>query len=222
MGAGRSKLAPYRRPPVISAADLLSVTPALTVVIVKVRREHGGHSKVEWGATRRSTTNRQGPRIGNYEIVAGIGSGSTGAVYRARDIKLDREVALKVLRESVAADPDRIARFRREARLLARLNHPGIAGIFAVEQHALVMELVDGPTLQQCISQGPIPIIQALPMIRQMIEALEHAHQKGIIHRDLKPANIKLTAEGRVKLLDFGLANITSLSIYGARTGSPQ
>src|SRR5215470_10480110 len=133
-----------------------------------------------------------------------------GIVYRARDLKLQRDVALKALPKAVALDPDRIARFRREATVLASLNHPNIAAIHGFEDsgdvHALVLELVEGPTLADRIAQGPIPLDEALPIARQIAEALEAAHEQGIIHRDLKPANIKITPEGTVKVLDFGLA----------------
>src|SRR4051812_25463530 len=124
-----------------------------------------------------------------------------GAVYRATDSKLNREVAIKVLPDSFAADPERLARFTREAQLLAQLNHPNIAAIYGVEDRALVLELVEGPNLTCPMSED-----QALPLIHQLISALEYAHEKGIVHRDLKPANIKVTPEGNLKLLDFGLA----------------
>src|SRR5262245_3217965 len=133
-----------------------------------------------------------------------------GEVYRARDTKLDREVAIKILPEAVAVDAERVARFRREAKVLASLNHPNIAIIHGLEQagdiHALVMELVSGEDLSQRIARGAIPIDEALPIARQIAEALEAAHEQGIIHRDLKPANIKQRPDGTVKVLDFGLA----------------
>ena len=135
-----------------------------------------------------------------------------GEVYRARDTKLNRDVALKVLPEPFALDPDRLARFTREAQLLATLNHPNIAAIYGLEEsngaQALVLELVDGPTLADQIAHGPIPLEEALTIARQIAEALEAAHEKGIIHRDLKPANIKITRNGVVKVLDFGLAKV--------------
>ena len=133
-----------------------------------------------------------------------------GAVYRATDTKLNRDVAIKILPDAFASDRDRLARFTREAHLLASLNHPNIAAIHGVEDRALILELVEGSTLDDCIKQGPIPIDQALPLIRQLIDALEYAHEKGIIHRDLKPANIKVTPEGLLKVLDFGLAKALS------------
>jgi serine/threonine-protein kinase len=148
----------------------------------------------------------QGTRLGAYEILPLIGAGGMGEVYRARDTRLNREVALKVLPELFAADPDRLARFKREAQLLASLNHPNIAAIYGFEENALAMELVDGPTLADRITQGAIPLDEALPIARQIAEALESAHEHGIIHRDLKPANIKVRSDGTVKVLDFGLA----------------
>src|SRR5262245_50037352 len=151
-----------------------------------------------------------GSRLGAYELIEVIGAGGMGVVYRARDLKLQRDVALKVLPEAVALDPDRIARFRREATVLAALNHPNIGAIYGLEDsgdvHALVLELVDGPTLADRIAQGPIPVDEALPISEQIAEALEAAHEQGIIHRDLKPANIKVRPDGTVKVLDFGLA----------------
>ncbi len=151
-----------------------------------------------------------GSRLGPYEILAPLGAGGMGEVWRARDAKLGRDVAVKVLPQQVASDPERLARFEREAKLLGSLNHPNIATIFGVEDsadtHALVMELVEGPTLQDQIAQGPIPIEEALPIALEIAEGLEFAHDRGVIHRDLKPANIKRTPQGRVKILDFGLA----------------
>ena len=144
--------------------------------------------------------------IAHYRIVSKLGEGGMGAVYRATDTKLNREVAIKVLPDSFAADPDRLARFSREAQVLASLNHPNIAAIYGVEERALVLELVEGPTLAGRIAQGPIPPSEALPLIHQLIDALEYAHEKGVVHRDLKPANVKITPDGRVKVLDFGLA----------------
>ena len=133
-----------------------------------------------------------------------------GEVYRARDTKLNRDVALKVLPAAFANDAQRMARFQREAQVLASLNHPNIASIYGLEEsggvRALVMELVEGPTLAERVAQGAIPLDEALPIAKQIAEALEAAHEKGIIHRDLKPANVKITPEGMVKALDFGLA----------------
>jgi Tol biopolymer transport system component/predicted Ser/Thr protein kinase len=144
--------------------------------------------------------------IAHYRMIAKIGEGGMGEVYRALDTKLGREVAIKIIPETFARDADRMMRFAREARVLASLNHPHIAAIYGVEERALVMELVEGPTLAERIAQGPIPVEEALPIARQIADALEYAHEKGVVHRDLKPANIKLTADGQAKVLDFGLA----------------
>lgn len=151
-----------------------------------------------------------GTKFGPYEISGTIGAGGMGEVYRARDTRLGRDVALKVLPEAFARDAERMARLRREAQVLASLNHPNIAAIYGFEDsratHALVMELVEGSTLADCIAQNAIPLDEALPIARQIAEALEYAHERGIIHRDLKPSNVKLTTEGNAKILDFGLA----------------
>jgi len=151
-----------------------------------------------------------GTRIGSYEILAAIGAGGMGEVYRARDAKLGRDVAFKVLPEAFARDAERMARFQREAKVLASLNHPNIAAIYGFEDsgsvHALVMELAEGPTLADRIAAGPIPVDEALRIARQIADALEYAHERGIVHRDLKPANIKISRDDAVKILDFGLA----------------
>jgi hypothetical protein len=151
-----------------------------------------------------------GTRLGPFEIVSALGAGGMGEVYRARDARLDRDVAIKILPEAFAADPERVARFQREAKVLASLNHPNIAIIHGLEHaegaHALVMELVEGEDLAQRIARGAIPIDEALPIAKQIAEALEAAHEQGIMHRDLKPANIKVRPDGTVKVLDFGLA----------------
>jgi serine/threonine protein kinase len=151
-----------------------------------------------------------GTRLGPYEIVSALGAGGMGEVYRARDARLDRDVAIKILPETFAADPERVIRFQREAKVLASLNHPNIAIIHGLEQaggaHALVMELVEGEDLAQRIARGAIPVDEALPIAKQIAEALEAAHEQGILHRDLKPANIKVRPDGTVKVLDFGLA----------------
>jgi Tol biopolymer transport system component/tRNA A-37 threonylcarbamoyl transferase component Bud32 len=166
-----------------------------------------------------------GMRFGSFEILSPLGAGGMGEVYRARDTRLDRHVAIKVLLDSFARDPERLARFEREAKLLASLNHPHIAQIYGIEEgggtKALVIELVDGPTLADRIAQGPVPLDEALPIARQIAEALEAAHEQGIIHRDLKPANIKIRSDGSVKVLDFGLAKLAepaASSGSGART----
>jgi serine/threonine protein kinase len=151
-----------------------------------------------------------GARLGPYEILSPLGAGGMGEVYRARDTNLKRDVALKILPDSFADDPDRLARFEREAEVLASLNHPNIAHIHGLEAssgvRALVMELVEGEDLSQRIARGAIPLDEALPIAKQIADGLEYAHERGIIHRDLKPANVKLTADGNVKVLDFGLA----------------
>jgi len=170
-----------------------------------------------------------GTRIGSYEITSQLGAGGMGEVYRATDTNLKRQVALKVLPEALAADAERLARFQREAEVLASLNHPGIAAIYGLErapstgpgqaaQTALVMELVEGPTLADRIAQGAIPVDEALGIARQIAEALEAAHEQGIVHRDLKPANVKVRADGTVKVLDFGLAK--ALDPAGAQASS--
>jgi Tol biopolymer transport system component len=151
-----------------------------------------------------------GKTLGSYHVLDKLGEGGMGEVYRARDAKLGREIALKVLPDSFAGDPDRLARFHREAQVLAALNHPNIAQIYGFEDtgatHALVMELVDGPTLADRIEQGPVPLAEALAIAKQIATALEAAHEQGIVHRDLKPANVKVRPDGTVKVLDFGLA----------------
>jgi Tol biopolymer transport system component len=165
-----------------------------------------------------------GGRLGPYEVTALIGEGGMGQVYRATDTNLDRQVAVKVLPDAFAADPERVVRFEREARTLAALNHPNIAQIFGLERadgvRALVMELVEGPTLADRIARGTIQIDEALAIAKQIAEALEAAHEQGIIHRDLKPANVKLRPDGAVKVLDFGLAKLVETSAVGAAEGS--
>ena len=151
-----------------------------------------------------------GNRLGSYEITGKLGEGGMGEVWRVRDTKLGREAAIKVLPPGFAADTDRVARFRREAQILASLGHPGIAAIYGLEEGegtlALAMELVPGEDLAERLKRGPLPLDEALAVARQIAEALEEAHEKGIVHRDLKPANVRLTPEGKVKVLDFGLA----------------
>jgi Tol biopolymer transport system component len=157
-----------------------------------------------------------GEAIAHYQITAKLGEGGMGEVYRAIDTKLGRDVAIKVLPDAFANDPDRLQRFQREAQVLASLNHPNIAQIYGLEEsdktRCIVMELVEGQTLQERLKRGPIPLDEALPIAKQIAEALEAAHEKGIVHRDLKPANIKLTPDGAIKVLDFGLARISETS----------
>jgi Tol biopolymer transport system component/predicted Ser/Thr protein kinase len=170
------------------------------------------------------TLRTMGPQqtIAHYRVTAKLGEGGMGEVWRATDTKLHREVAIKVLPGALARDGEHMARFRREAQVLASLNHPNIASIYGVEEHALVMELVDGPTLAERITQGPIPLDDALPIASQIAEAMEYAHERGVIHRDLKPANIKVTPQGRVKVLDFGLAKaMSNEAIAGNQASSP-
>ncbi len=155
-----------------------------------------------------------GARVGPYEIVSPLGAGAMGEVYRARDPRLNRDVAIKFVPDAFAQDAGRVARFTREAQTLAALNHPNIAQIYGVVDepvtgahvHALVMELVEGEDLSAVIARGPMPPAEAVPVARQIAAALEAAHEQGIIHRDLKPANVKVRADGTVKVLDFGLA----------------
>ena len=166
-----------------------------------------------------------GSRIAHYDVTALIGEGGMGQVYQATDTKLKRQVALKILPEAFATDPDRLARFQREAQVLASLNHPGIAAIYGIEEEggtrALVLELVEGPTLADRIAKGPIPLDEALPIAKQIAEALEAAHEAGVIHRDLKPANIKVRDDGTVKVLDFGLAKALDTTPHGDPSQSP-
>ena len=151
-----------------------------------------------------------GDRLGSYEIVGLLGAGGMGEVYRARDARLQRDVAIKVLPTGLAADPERLARFEREAQVLASLNHPHISHVYGIEERdsvrGLVMELVAGVTLHQLLASGPVPIPECLHIARQIADAIDAAHERGIVHRDLKPANIKITPEGTATVLDFGLA----------------
>ncbi len=151
-----------------------------------------------------------GTTISHYKVLEKIGEGGMGEVYRATDTKLNRDVALKILPQQFASDSQRMARFQREAEVLASLDHPNIGQIYGIEEagqtKALVLQLIEGPTLADKIAQGPFPVEDALKIALQMAEGLEAAHEKGVIHRDLKPANVKVTPEGKVKILDFGLA----------------
>ena len=168
-----------------------------------------------------------GDRLGAYEVLSLIGAGGMGEVYRARDTRLKRDVAIKVLPESFSHDPDRLARFQREAELLATLNHPNIGAVYGLEEgdghNAIVLELVEGGTLADLIARGPLPIDDALPIATQIADALEAAHERGVVHRDLKPANINVAPDGHVKVLDFGLAKLleTSPAATGGLSMSP-
>src|SRR5512137_2848881 len=162
--------------------------------------------------------------LGHYRVGEQLGRGGMGEVYVADDLNLNRKVALKFLPEAFARDPERMARFEREAKLLASLNHPNIAGIHGLEQaegkRFLVLELVEGETLQQRLSKGALPVEEALGICKQIAEGLEAAHEKGVIHRDLKPANVMITKGDKVKILDFGLAK--ALSDETPNVESPQ
>jgi serine/threonine protein kinase len=152
----------------------------------------------------------QGTRLGPFEVLSPLGKGGMGEVFKARDSRLGRDVAIKSLPESFAHDAERVARFEREARLLASLSHPNIASIHGLEvangQRYLVLEYVEGPTLAERLSRGPLPLHDALDVCRQIAAGVEAAHENGVIHRDLKPSNVKLTPSGEAKVLDFGLA----------------
>ena len=166
-----------------------------------------------------------GSRLGDYEVTAFIAAGGMGEVYRARDTKLGRDVAIKILPQAFTTDPERLARFEREARVLASLNHPHIGAIYGLEDvdgvPALVLELIDGVTLADRLAKGPLPVRDALTIAVQIADALEAAHEKGIVHRDLKPANVKITPEGTVKVLDFGLAKAAPSGSGAGVTQSP-
>ena len=156
-----------------------------------------------------------GDRLGAYEVIALLGHGAMGEVYRARDTRLGRDVAIKVLPTAFANDPDRLARLEREARLISQVNHPNICTLFHIVEDCLILELVEGETLQQCLIRGPLPLREALRYSAGIAAALEAAHSKGIIHRDLKPANIKITPAGTIKVLDFGVAKLAEDSESG-------
>ena len=161
-----------------------------------------------------------GSRLGPYEILAPIGAGGIGEAYRARDTKLDRDVAIKILPTALAQHPDRLARFEREAKVLAALNHHNIAIILGLEEHAIVMELVEGRTLADRLKAGAIPLEVSLKIASQIADALEAAHDNGVVHRDLKPANVKVREDGTVKVLDFGLATAVQSSTREAGDGT--
>ena len=164
-----------------------------------------------------------GTQLGSHEITALLGKGGMGEVYRARDLKLKREVAIKILPEEFSRDADRVRRFQREAEVLASLNHPNIAGIYdfaeANDARFLVLELVEGETLADRIARGPLPVDEALGIVKSICEALAAAHEKGVVHRDLKPGNIKLTPDGKVKVLDFGLAKLAGMESSSSGEG---
>src|SRR5262249_40637408 len=166
-----------------------------------------------------------GTRIGAYDVVALLGAGGMGEVYRARDSRLGRDVALKILPAAFTSDPDRLARFRREAQVLAALSHPHIAAIYGLEEadhrQFLVLELAEGESLDKRIARGALPVDEALVIARQIAEALEAAHEKGIVHRDLKPANVAVTLDGHVKVLDFGLARAVEATSAIEATNTP-
>lgn len=155
-------------------------------------------------------------RLGSYEIIAPLGAGGMGEVYRAKDLRLWREIALKVLPNAVGRDPEHLARFEREARTVAGLNHPNIVTLFSVEDQNdtrfLTMELVEGQSLTELITPGGLPLDRVLDMAISIADALAAAHERGVVHRDLKPANVMVTRDGRVKVLDFGLAKLVSVS----------
>src|SRR6266849_6073989 len=166
-----------------------------------------------------------GDLLGNYEILAAIGKGGMAEVFRAHDKSLSRDVAIKVLPAALAQDPDRLARFEREAKVLAALNHPNIAIIHGLENtaanaRAIVMELVEGPTLADRLEKGALPLDETLAIARQIADALEAAHEKGVVHRDLKPANVKVREDGTVKVLDFGLATAVLAGVREAGHGA--
>src|SRR5688500_11875596 len=165
-----------------------------------------------------------GTRLGAYELVGTLGAGGMGEVHRAHDTRLRRDVALKVLPEEVASSPERLARFEREARIVASLNHPNIVTLHSIEEAAgtrfLTMELVEGRSLADLIGPGGLPLAQVLDVMTPIADALAAAHSKGIVHRDLKPANVMVTHDGRVKVLDFGLAKVTHTEPDGQRAGT--
>jgi eukaryotic-like serine/threonine-protein kinase len=214
------------RSPVERAALLAQADPDIRAEVETLLAQPGGGALLDQHAAdllgeSSLTQLPAGVQLGHYQIVAMLGKGGMGVVYRAKDTKLGREVAIKVLPDSLAQDPDRLARFNREAKVLASLNHPNIGHIYGVESQALVMELVEGETLASLLKSDPLPIETALNYARQIAEALEAAHEKAIIHRDLKPANIMVTPSGLVKVLDFGLAKTEEPAAGGDPAESP-
>ena len=182
------------------------------------------HQALRWAGGIDAMTMASGTRLGTYEIMDSLGSGAMSQVFRARDTTLGRDIAVKVLPEAFTQEPSRLERFEREAQLLASLNHPNIASIHGIEKsgdiHFLVLELIPGPTMAEKLDSGPLDLREALETFLQIARALEAAHERGIIHRDLKPANVKFSAEGRVKLLDFGLAKDLGDDSTGLSTSS--
>ena len=167
----------------------------------------------------------RGMTLGPYEILSPLGAGGMGVVYLARDTRLDRDVAIKALPEHLAQDPERLARFEREAKTLAQLNHPNVAGIYGVEEHQgaryLVLEYVEGETLAERLDRGALPVDEALEIAVQIGAGVEAAHEAGVIHRDLKPGNVIVTPEGKAKVLDFGLARTQEASSSSTQQLSP-
>jgi serine/threonine protein kinase len=223
--------APERR--AAAVAELCGTDQELRREIESLLQSKDGASLLERAAAERGSVMQMlsvGSQIGVFRIDALLGVGGMGEVYRARDTKLNRDVAIKILPSAFANDPDRLARFKREAQMLASLNHPNIAAIYGFEDssdiHALVLELVDGETLADRLGPPkgrPRPVPEALAIARQIADALEAAHEQGIIHRDLKPANIKVREDGTVKVLDFGLAKLTEPGVVQAfRPAGPE
>ena len=216
------------RPVELKNGDRVRVGPAVLVFCVAgssgSTSEETGPVLDSGGGDRGTHATFTGTRLGSYEIVSPLGAGGMGEVYRALDTRLKRQVAIKVLPSAVAADGARLARFQREAEVLASLNHPHIAAVYGLEDlpagKALVMELVEGQTLADRIARAPVPIDEALAIAGQIAEALEAAHEQGIVHRDLKPANISVREDGTVKVLDFGLAKLADPG--ASREGDPE
>ena len=211
-----------------AVADLCSTDEALrTEVESLLAHERAAGVFLETPALATADVAGAGPlvgrRFGSYSVVAPLGAGGMGEVYRAHDERLGRDVAIKILPRLFASHPERLARFENEARMLAALNHPHIGAIYGLEDvdgsPALVLELVEGETLAERIAKGPLSLAHALTIARQIAEALEAAHERGIVHRDLKPANIKITPDGVVKVLDFGLAKLGAGEDGGSAAG---